>query len=393
MWKQILAMTVMNLRSIPQRLAASTVIVLGVAGVVGVLVSVMAMATGLNRTLSDTGDPARAIVLRKSANTEGFSNVDVGWVGPIADAPGVVRDASGKAAVSPERIVGANLHKRADGGEAGITLRGTSQTAFLVHPEWRIVDGRMFQPGLREIVVGVAAASEFSGLDIGQDVQFGDSVWKVVGHFTSRGDSHESDALADVSTLMSAFGWGAYSSVTVRLESAAAFQRFKDTLTANPSLEVDVIREQEYYRQQSQGIAALLYLVANVVGAIMAVGAIFTALNTMYSAVAARTHEIATLRAIGFGSAGVVVSVLTEALLLSLLGAVIGAAIAWLLFNGNSVSTNGGAIDSQVTFKLLVQPSLVAIGIAWACAVGLVGGLLPALRAARLPVASALRPA
>jgi putative ABC transport system permease protein len=391
-WKQIASVTLMNLSNLWQRWAASSVVVIGVAGVVGVLVSVMALATGLTRTLVDTGDADRAIVLRKSADTESISNLEVLWVGTIADAPGVSRAANGTPAVSPERVVGVNLRKRSDSSEAGITLRGVSEIAFQVHPEWRIVSGRMFRPGLREIVVGAAAAAEFKGVEVGDQVQFGDNNWKVVGRFTSNSDSHESDALADLRTLMSAFAWEAYSSVTVQLDSPASFDRFKSAVLANPSLEVDVLREQDYYRQQSQGVAALLYLVSTVVGAIMAIGAIFTVLNTLYSAVAARTVEIATLRAIGFGAGGVIASVLVEALLLSILGALIGAAIAWLLFNGNSVSTNDGTLDAQVTFRLLVRPRLVMAGVVWACAIGLVGGLFPAIRAARLPIASVMRP-
>ena len=392
MWKQIAAVTAMNLRSLPQRLAASLVVVIGVAGVVGVLVSVLGMATGLSHAFVSTGGPSRAIVLHKAATSEGLSNIDISWVGPIEDGPGVLRGPTGQVAATPEYIVGVNLPKRSDGVESGVTLRGTSAAALLVHPEWRIVSGRMFRPGLREVVVGAAAASEFSGLEIGRHVELGGNDWTVVGRFTSGGDSHDSEILADARTLMSAFNWGAYSSVTVRLDAPASFDRFRRTLLSNPSLEIDVVREQDYYRGQAQQITGLLYLVSTVVGAIMAIGAVFTALNTLYAAVAARTAEIATLRAIGFGPAGVVVSVLVEALLLSVLGALLGAAVAWLLFNGDALSTGGGQFDSQVAFRLLVGPSLVAVGIAWACAIGLLGGLLPAIRAARQPVAVALRP-
>ncbi|HUN27319.1 MAG TPA: ABC transporter permease [Steroidobacteraceae bacterium] len=392
MWKQIAAVTAMNLRSLPQRLAASLVVVIGVAGVVGVLVSVLGMATGLSHAFVSTGGPSRAIVLHKAATSEGLSNIDISWVGPIEDGPGVLRGPTGHVAATPEYIVGVNLPKRSDGVESGVTLRGTSAAALLVHPEWRIVSGRMFRPGLREVVVGAAAASEFSGLEIGRHVELGGNDWTVVGRFTSGGDSHDSEILADARTLMSAFNWGAYSSVTVRLDAPASFDRFRRTLLSNPSLEIDVVREQDYYRGQAQQITGLLYLVSTVVGAIMAIGAVFTALNTLYAAVAARTAEIATLRAIGFGPAGVVVSVLVEALLLSVLGALLGAAVAWLLFNGDALSTGGGQFDSQVAFRLLVGPSLVAVGIAWACAIGLLGGLLPAIRAARQPVAVALRP-
>lgn len=392
MWKQIAAVTAMNLRSVPQRPAASLVVILGVAGVVGVLVSVLGMATGLDKAFVSTGDPSRAIVLHKAATSEGLSGFDIAWLGPVQGAPGVVRGPHGEAAADPDYIVGVTLPKRSDGEETGVTVRGVSAAAFLVHPEWHIVAGRKFRPGLREVIVGSAAASEFAGLDVGRPVELGGTRWTVVGRFTSGGDSHDSEILTDVHTLMSAFNWGSYSSVTVRLDSPAAFAGFRRALLANSSLDVDVDREQTYYSGQAKGITGLLYLLSTVVGTIMAIGAVFTALNTLYSAVAGRTAEIATLRAIGFGPSGVVVSVLAEALLLSLLGALLGAAVAWLLFNGNSLSTSGGQFNSEVAFRLLVGPGLVAVGIAWACAIGILGGLLPAIRAARLPIAVALRP-
>ena len=392
MWRQIVAVTALNLRSLPARLATSLVVVIGIAGVVGVLVAVLGMATGLSQAFGNAGDPARAIVLHKAATSEGFSNIDFGWVGPIEDGPGVLRGASGEIAASPEYVVAVTLPKRTDGVEAGVTMRGVGAAAMLVHPEWRIVAGRMFRPGLREVIVGAAAAAEFSGLDVGRQVELGGNVWSVVGRFTSGGDSHDSEILADARTLMSAFNWGAYSSVTVRLDSPASIDRYRRALLGNPALEVDVDREQDYYSGQAKQVTSLLYLLSTVVAAIMAIGAIFTALNTLYSAVAARTAEIATLRAIGFGSSGVVVSVLVEAWLLSMLGAVLGAGAAWLLFNGNALSTGGGEFNSEVSFRLLIGPSLFAVGILWACAIGFLGGLLPAIRAARVPVAVALRP-
>lgn len=382
----------MNLRSLPGRLVASLVVVIGIAGVVGVLVSVLGMATGLARAFVTTGDPSRAIILHKAATSEGLSSIDVDWVGPIEDAPGVIRGSNGKVAASPAYVVGVTLSRRSDGVEAGVTLRGINASASLVHPEWRIVAGRMFKTGLREVIVGSAASAEFAGLDIGRQVELGGGLWTVVGRFTSGGDSHDSEILADAHTLMSAFNWPAYSSVTVRLDSPGSFNTFRQTLLANSSLDVDVLREQNYFAGQAKQITSLLYVLSTVVAAIMAVGAVFTALNTLYSAVAARTGEIATLRALGFGSSGVVVSVLAESLLLSLLGALLGASVAWLLFNGDALSTGGGEFGSEVSFRLLVGPSLFVIGILWACAIGLLGGLFPAIRAARLPVAIALRP-
>ncbi|MGB6452544.1 MAG: FtsX-like permease family protein [Steroidobacteraceae bacterium] len=350
------------------------------------------MASGLSRTLVNTGSLARAIVLHKAAATESFSNIDLGWVAAIAQPAEVLRSADGTSAVCPERIVAASLHRRS-GGQAGITLRGTCPAAFLVHPEWRLVAGRSFRPGLHELLVGAGAFKEFSGVDVGDHVKLGNSEWAVVGRFASDGDLHESEALTDAATLMSAFNWGgAYSSVTVRLTSATAFDGYRRALLSNPSLQVDVVRERDYYQRQSRGIAGLLYLVSTIVGAIMAVGAVFTAVNILYSAVVVRRTEIATLRAIGFGASGVVISVLVEALLLAIVGALIGATVAWLGFNGNILSTSGGAFDSQVAFRLVVRPGLVGLGIAWAVVIGLLGGMLPAIRAARMPVAVALRP-
>jgi putative ABC transport system permease protein len=393
MWKQIFGVTCLGLRSVPSRLAASIVLVIGVAGVVGVLVSVLAMASGLRRTVARTGASDRALVLHKAAQTEGFSNVDISWVGAIADAPGVLHGPDGTPAVCPERVVGASLPRRSDGDLAGVLLRGTCAAAFLVHPQWKIVAGRWFKPGLHEIVVGAGATREFRGIGLGQRVQLGSNGWTVVGRFTSDADAHESEILTDARTLMSAFGWSAYSSVTARLTSPAAFGRFRAALLANPSVEVDVVGERDYYRRQSQGVSRLLAFVSTVVAAIMAVGATFTALNTMYSAVSGRTVEIATLRALGFEPPAVVVSVIAEAMLLALAGALIGAAIAWLLFNGVGLNTVGAdQFGSQLAFRLLVGPGVVAVGIAWALAIGLVGGLLPAVRAARLAVATALRP-
>jgi putative ABC transport system permease protein len=392
MWKQIGIVTAMNLRSLPGRLTPSLVVVIGIAGVVGVLVSVLGMATGLERAFVNTGNPSRAIVLHKGAPSEGLSNIDLAWVGPISDAPGVLRGSKDEAAASPEYVVGVNLPRRSGGDEAGVTARGIGPAAFLVHPEWKITAGRMFKPGLREVIVGPAASAEFLDLDIGHQVELGSTLWTVVGRFTSGGDSHESEILVDAPTAMSAFNWGAYSSVTVRLDSPASFDRFRSTLLTNSSLEVDVLHEQEYYAGHAKQLTSLLYLLSTVVGAIMAIGAIFTALNTLYAAVAARTVEIATLRALGFGPSGVVVSVLAESLLLSLLGALLGAAIAWLLFNGNALTTAGGEFSSDISFRLLVGPGLFAVGIVWACAIGLLGGLFPAIRAARLPIAVALRP-
>jgi len=250
----------------------------------------------------------------------------------------------------------------------------------------------MFQTGLREIIVGSSAQARFKGLELGDHVTSGDAEWIIVGAFASNGDAHESELLTDIDTLLAAYHRVALNSVTVWLDSPSNFDAFKAGITTNPTLTLDVQREGDYYESQSKRFGSFLSVVANVVGVIMAIGAIFGALNTMYSAVSARAVEIATLRALGFGATGVVVSVFVEALVLAITGALLGAAVAWLVFNGNTVSTiSGGNTLAQVAFHLRVGLDLVVIGIVWSCVVGFVGGLFPAIRAARQPVAVALR--
>jgi putative ABC transport system permease protein len=388
LFREIGAVTGMNLRSIPQRFLSSCVIVIGIAGVVGVLVSVLGMAMSFSEFMTSTGRGDRAIVMRTGANAEVSSVLGMDEAFTIIGKPGVARDADGDALATRDMIRGINLVRKEGGVRAGLTVRGVSPQAFSVRPEIQLVEGRMFERGLREIIVGKAAQDEFAGLGIGEKVTLRDSQWTVVGTFVS-GDSFASSLLTDVDLLLSEYQRTGPSTVTVLLESDDAYGTFADAVTTDPTLSVDVVRETEYYAQQSQQLRGLLDAIVYFVGGIMAVGALFAALNTMYSAVSTRAVEIATLRAIGFGSTGVVVSVLSEALLLALLGAFLGASIAWLLFGGNTISM-GGSVGSAI-FELKITPVLLAIGIGWACAVGLLGGLFPALRAARLPVATALR--
>ncbi|HEY6643891.1 ABC transporter permease [Povalibacter sp.] len=391
MWRQIGSVTAMNLRSIPQRLSTSLVIVIGIAGVVAVLVSVLAMSTGMIKTMNNTGRDDRALVLRNGSAAESGSVLSRDAVRLISDGAGIRRDVDGKPIVSAEGIRLVNMFKKGDGAEINVVLRGVGNKFQVLRPEFRILEGRMFNAAVNEIVVGKSAHAQFKGLAIGDRITTRGANWTVVGIFSSGGDSHESELLADIDTLNSAErrGGGAQS-VNVQLQSTAAFQAFKDSLTSNPALAVDVYRERDYYRQQSRTIGRVISVIAYVVGGIMAIGAIFGALNTMYSAVSARLQEIATLRALGFGSTAMVISVLSEALLLSCIGGAIGAVLAWLFFNGHVVST-GGTATGQLVFELTVSPQLVVTGIVWACVIGLIGGLFPAVRAARLPVATALR--
>ncbi|MBB6094450.1 putative ABC transport system permease protein [Povalibacter uvarum] len=392
MLRQIGSVTAMNLRSLRQRASTSLVIVIGIAGVVAVLISVLAMSTGMIKTMNNAGRDDRAIVLRNGSASDASSVLARDAVRLITEGAAVKRDGEGKPIASPESMRRVTLFKKDDGAEVNVLLRGVGTQFERVRPELKIIEGRMFAPAVNEVIVGKSANAQFKGLNVGDQITTRGAVWKVVGIFSSGGDVHESEMMADVETVNSAERRGGFQSVVVLLESPGAFAQFKDSLTSNPALAVDVHRERDYYKQQSKTISRIIFYIAYVVGGIMAVGAVFGALNTMYSAVSARVREIATLRALGFGSTAMVLSVLVEALLLALIGGAVGALIAWLFFNGHVVSTSGGGgAATQLVFELTVSPQLVATGIIWACLIGLIGGLFPAIRAARLPVAEALR--
>jgi putative ABC transport system permease protein len=355
-----------------------------------VLISVLAMATGFTHTVLATGRDDRGIVLRGGSDSELASTLSREATLTIMDAPGIRKDAAGKAVASAEPVVIVEMPKKSNDSGANVTIRGVGAEGVALRPEIHLVAGRMFQRGVRELIVGRGAEAQFKGLDVDSHIALRGSEWTIVGAFESNGDSHESELFADAETVLSAYRRNLYQSVVVLLDSKDSFDAFKTALTTNPQLSVAVTRERDYYAHQSQRMGTVLAFVAYFVGGIMAVGALFGALNTMYSAVSVRSREIATLRAIGFGAAAVVLSVLIEAMLLAVTGALIGAGLAWLFFNGNVVSTLGSNF-TQVVFRLAVSPSLVVLGVLWACAIGLLGGLFPAVRAARLPVATALR--
>jgi len=388
---QAAAVSWMNIRTLPQRIGTSSVVIIGIAGVVAVLISVFAMSTGLVKALQNSATDDRAIVVSTGANAELVSALTNDESLAIADSSGVKKGPDGRALASPEVLMIVNLVKR-DGGEAGAPLRGLTQDGFAVHSEIKMVSGRVFRPGVAELIVGKSAQRLYKGLEVGAEVRLRGTTWRVVGTFESGGGAHESELMADAQTLNSAYQRGSVSqSVLVVVDRAIGFNALKDSITSNPQLQVDAWTERDFGTQESDQISRILSIVAYVVGGIMAIGAIFGALNTMYSAVSTRSREIATLRAIGFGAAPVVISVFVEALLLALVGGACGALIAWLLFNGHSVDTLGGGTGGQLIFDLVVTPGLMALGILWACLIGVVGGLFPAIRAARLPVAIALR--
>jgi putative ABC transport system permease protein len=388
---QIAAVSAMNIRSLPQRIGTSSVVVIGIAGVVAVLISVLAMSTGFIRTLQKTGTQSRAVVVRQGSSAELISVLTNEAALTIGDSAGVKKGPDGRPLASPETLLIVNVSKK-DGEYASAPFRGITSDGFAVHPEIKIISGRVFRPGVTELIVGKSAQRLYSGLDVGSQIKLHNAPWTVVGTYESDGSGRESELLADKQTLNSAYQRGnGEQSVWVVLDPQTGYQTFKDAITTNPQLQVDVSTEKDFGSRQSAQISSILKVVAYVVGGIMAIGAIFGALNTMYSAVSTRSREIATLRAIGFGPVPVVVSVFVEALLLALIGGSIGALIAWLLFNGHSVDTLGGTFGGQLIFDLAVTPELVILGIIWACVIGVIGGLFPAIRAARLPVATALR--
>jgi putative ABC transport system permease protein len=389
--RQTLSVTRVGISTLGQRIGASSVIVIGIAGVVGVLVAMLAMGDGFAATLQQTGSDDTAIVLRGGSAAELNSVLERDSLNVIEQAPGVARNADGKPIASAEISVVANLAKKNDPGvEANVQIRGVGDAAWALRPNVHIIEGRRFKPGLRELVVGQGAQRQFAGLEVGRQIRLAGQPWTVVGAFASN-DSHDSELWGDMQTVASAYRRGSSAqSVTVRLTSPKAFDTFKAALLSDPRIKVDVTTTREYFAKQSEGLTKLIRIVGLTVGIIMAIGAVFGALNTMFAAVASRAREIATLRAIGFRGVPVVVSVLLETMLLALLGGLLGGFVTWLIFNNYTASTLGSNF-SQVVFQFKVSPQLLWTGIKWAMAIGLIGGLFPAVRAARLPVTTALR--
>jgi putative ABC transport system permease protein len=390
-FSQILSITRFGLLSIPQRRGSVGAALIGIAGVVGVLVGVLSMAVGFKRAMASSASADSAIILRSGADNEMSSGIDGSEAKLIADAPGLARGAEGPLS-SAELFVIINLPKRSTGTDANVPLRGVEQAAFHVREKLKIVKGRAFERGKNEIVAGIGAAQEFTGLEVGNKLKVGRNEWEVVGIFSAGGGTAESEVWTDATVLQGAYHRGnSFQSVYAKLTSPAAFDSFKDALTTDPRLSVKVLKQTDYYDEQSTLLTKMITTLGFLIGSLMAIGAVFGALNTMYNSVATRTREIATLRALGFGSGAVVVSVMLESLVIALVGGAVGAAVAYFAFNGFHTATVNWQSFSQVTFAFAVTPPLLIQGIVWATFIGLIGGLLPALRAARQPIASALR--
>jgi putative ABC transport system permease protein len=388
--RRVISITASGMATLPQRLGGASVVVVGIAGVVGVLVSLLAMGQGYESNFRATGSDDRAIVLRSGALTESTSNLDQQSVMLIGEKPQVARSPHGRALVSPEVVVAASLPKKGTGADTNVMIRGVGPEVWAVRPDVKIIAGRRFHSGLQELIVGKDAAREFAHTAIGSRLDFNGQSWKVVGEFDS-GNAHDSEMWGDVNVVGAAFHRGSsVSSMTVRLTDPQAFSAFKAALASDPQLKVQAHTTRKYYANQSKGITHFIRILGTVVAGIMAIGAVAGALNSMYAAVSARTREIATLRAIGFRGGPVVVSVMIETMLLALAGGVVGALIAWLLFRHFTASTMGPSF-SAVVFQFRVTPQLMGQGLKWALAIGFLGGLFPALRAARMPVTEGLR--
>ena len=388
---QISAITAMNLRNVSERLTSSVVALVGIAGVVMVLIGVLSISAGFRAVLTLSGARDVAIVLRSGATDEMGSGLTLEQTKVIADSKSIARDAQGSIA-SPELYVIVDIPLKRTVTAANVPLRGVGPQAPQLRQNFRIVEGRNFTPGTFEIIAGRGASQQFAGLTVGNKLRWGTTDWTVVGIFEDRGSVAESEVWTDATVLQGAYNRGTtYQSMRVKLTSPEAYSSFKDALTTDPRLSVRMFTEREYYERQSRTLIALVSTIGTVIAVLMGLGAIFAALNTMYSAVSTRTREIATLRALGFGAAPVIISVLTEALLIGLVGGVLGALISYFAFNGVRASTMNFTTFSQITFAFTVTPTVLVLGLVYALILGFVGGLLPSLRAARLPITTGLR--
>lgn len=388
---QVFAVTMLNIRNLPKRIATSTVAIVGVLAVVLVFAAVLSMAKGFERTMIATGAEDVAIILRSGATSEltsGFSNEQTLIIGNM---PGVLKDGDNPVS-SAELFVVVDITKRSNNKDANVPFRGIQDGAFDVRDGVELVEGRMFETGKNEMIVGRGVEQEFVGIGVGDTIRFGLVDWQIVGAFEAGGSSAESEIWTDVRVLQDSYRRGnSYQSVRVRLESPESIDALREALEADPRVDVDVFSERDYYAAQAEGLSRFIRVLGYPITFLMAIGAVFGALNAMYSSVSARGTEIATLRALGFSPFAVLVSTIIESTLLALIGGLLGGALAYAVFNGFRVSTFNGNSFSQVVFDFAVTGDLLVQGIVTALIIGLIGGLLPAVRAARLPVAQALR--
>jgi putative ABC transport system permease protein len=386
----LFAVTWMNLQSLPQRMGPAIVAAVGIGGVVMVLTATLAMTQGFRAALNFAGADDVAVIVRGGSSGELSSSLLPGEATVVVDGPGIRRDAAGPIA-SPELYVLVDLPMQGSGTAANVPFRGVGPRGLAVRDHFRLLAGRLFEPGLNEVIVGRGAMGQFRGLKLGELVRFGTQTWRIVGVFEDGGSVTESELWTDVHVLQGAYRRLGVQSVRARLEGPDSLARLAAALKADPRLNVNVTTERTFYAEQSKALVAIVTTLGSVISVMMGIGAIFGALNTMYSAVASRTREIATLRAVGFGAAPVVASVLVESVLLGLAGGVLGGLAAWLFFDGVEASTLNFQTFSQLTFAFRVTPGVLVTGVVYAVVLGFIGGLLPGLRAARLPITAGLR--
>ncbi len=389
--RQVFAVTAMNLRSLPQRAGSAMVSVIGIGGVVAVLVAVLSISEGFRATLALAGREDVAIILRGGSADELSSGLTLAAARHVVDSPGIVQGAGGPLA-SPELYVIVDVPMQTTMTPANVPFRGVGANAAGIRRDFRIMRGRYLERGRGEVIVGKAAASQFAGLEVGRDLRFGRNTWKIVGIFADGGSVSESEIWTDASELQAAYNRGtSFQSVRVRLPGPGQVAALEKHLKADPRFNLSLRTERQFYADQSSMLVAIVRTMGTLIALLMGAGAVFAALNTMYAAVATRTREIATLRALGFSGSPVVASVLVEALLLGLAGGVLGGAAAYFGFNGYQANTMNWQSFSQVSFAFAVTPGILVTGIIYAMVLGLVGGLLPGLRAARLPIITGLR--
>ncbi len=389
---QTLAVMALNIRTIPNRMGPSAVSVIGIAGVVVVFVSVLSIGAGFAAAMRSSGSGERALIMRTGADSEMTSGLGGPETDIIKQAPGIQRDGQ-QLLASAELYLILDLPRKNDpDSSSNVPLRGIEPAAMRLRSEVSLIQGRMLEFGTNEIIVGRGAHVEFANLEVGDTVRSGKNVFQVVGVFEADGGVAESEVWGDARTLQGAYQRGnSYQIVLAKLENSGSYDGFKNWLTSNPQLDVQIKKENEYYEGQSRAMTTLIGTIGYGIAALMGIGAIFGAVLTMYTAVESRTREIATLRALGFNTLSVVISVLGESLALGALGGIIGGGAAYFAFNGYQAATMNWQTFSQVAFAFKVTPELLMTGLVYSLAMGLIGGLLPAIRAARMPISSALR--
>ena len=374
------------------RWTSTLVAIISIAGVVAVFIAVLALAHGFQKTLVSSGSPENAIILRGGASSEYESAVYINQIKIVQDIAGVDRDKSGAPLISPEVVVIAAFTMKATGTDANAQVRGVSDNVLRVRNNIKIVKGRFLTPGLNELVVGSKASQLYSGFDLNNTVNFGGSSWVVVGIFDAGGSAFDSEIWCDANNLNQTYkrSQNVFQSATVRLTSEDVFDSFKNTISSNPQLTLSVEREIAYYAKQSENVAILIRVLGFLVTSLMAIGAIFGAINTMYSAVSARSIEIATLRALGFQARHIIISFVTESVLIALIGGVVGILLI-LPINNQIASTMNWQSFSMLSFSFLITPAFMLEGLLFAAVMGFLGGLFPAVRASKIAIPAALR--